>query len=162
MAAEGGFQVSTPELNPIEPKVLEAFSYVIVTAVEGGHYTRDDYREWTQYAHADGPDGFFQAAVTVYPNRVGKYDSDEKPDPVRVTADWFARRIAQGFLRGIDKKYPGLAWPRKPAEGPEIPPALFDKAARLLIGDEDVAGEIDVIDAGALLQVAVYGEVIYG
>lgn len=154
--------MSTPETTPLDPKVLEAFSYVIVTAVEGGFYTRDDYREWTEYAHADGPDGVFQAAITVYPNRVGKYANDKKPDPIRVTADWFARRIVQAFLRGIDKKYPGLAWPRKPAEGPELPPALIDKTARLILGDEDVAGEIDVIDAGALLQVAVYGEVIYG
>ncbi|CAB4138803.1 hypothetical protein UFOVP341_21 [uncultured Caudovirales phage] len=151
--------MSTPETNPLDPKVLEAFSYVIVTAVEGGHYTRDDYREWTQYAHADGPDGFFQAAVTVYPNRVGKYDSDEKPDPVRVTADWFARRIVQGVLSKIGERYQILGIPKT---GPEIPAALFDKATRLILGDEDVAGEIDVVDAGALLQVAVYGEVIYG
>jgi hypothetical protein len=145
----------------LDPKVLEAFSYVIVTAVEGGSYTRDDYKEWTEYAHADGPFGF-QAAVTVYPNRVGKYASDEKPDPIRVTADWFARRLLQGFLRSFDKKYPALVWPRKPVEGPEIPDALIEKTTKLLLGDEDVAGEIDVVDAGALLQVAVYGDVIYG
>lgn len=150
--------MSTPETKPLDPKVLEAFSYVITTAVEGGSYTRDDYAEWTQYAHADGPFGF-QAAVTVYPNRVGKYDTDEKPDPIRVTADWFARRIVQGVLSKIGERYQILGIPKT---GPEIPPALFDKATRLILGDEDVAGEIDVIDAGALLQVAVYGEVIYG
>ncbi len=150
--------MSTPETKPLDPKVLEAFSYVITTAVEGGSYTRDDYAEWTQYAHADGPFGF-QAAVTVYPNRVGKYDTDEKPDPIRVTADWFARRIVQGVLSKIGEQYQILGIPKT---GPEIPDSLFDKATRLILGDEDVAGEIDVIDAGALLQVAVYGEVIYG
>jgi len=151
--------VSTPELDPIEPKVLEAFSYVIVTAVEGGSYTRDDYCEWTQYAHADGPDGVFQAAVTVYPNRVGKYDSDEKPDPVRVTADWFARRIVGALINTMGKKYKLLGHDPK---APVIPQVFYAKAMKLALGDEDVAGEIDVIDAGALLQIAVYGEVIYG
>jgi hypothetical protein len=34
--------------------------------------------------------------------------------------------------------------------------------ARLIAGDEDAAGEADVIDSGALLQIAVYGEVIFG
>lgn len=140
--------------KPFKPEVLEAFSYVIVTAVEGGHYTRDDYREWTQYAHADGPDGFFQAAVTVYPNRVGKYDSDDKPDPVRVTADWFAKRILTEVLNSMS------IYPAK-SDGP-LNGKLLSKAVLLLVGDEDVAGEIDVIDAGALLQIAVYGEVIYG
>ena len=142
----------------LDPKVLEAFSCVIVTAVEGGSYTRDDYREWTDYAHADGPFGF-QAAVTVYPNRVGKYASDEKPDPIRVTADWFARRIVQALINTMGKRYTLLKHDRN---APVIPATLYGKAVKLAIGDEDVAGDIDVIDAGALLQVAVYGDVIYG
>jgi hypothetical protein len=142
----------------IEPEVLEAFSHVIVTAVEGGSYTRDDYKEWTQYAHADGPFGF-QAAVTVYPNRVGRYDQDAQPDPVRVTADWFAKRIVQALINTMGTRYSIIGHNPK---APVIPKALYEKAMKLALGDEDVAGEIDVIDAGALLQIAVYGDVIYG
>jgi len=36
------------------------------------------------------------------------------------------------------------------------------QVVRLLAGDEDVAGEMDVVDSGAALQVAVYGEVVFG
>lgn len=142
----------------LDPKILEAFSYVIVTAVEGGSYTRDDYKTWTDYAHADGPHGF-QAAVTVYPNRVGKYADDDNPDPVRVTADWFARRIVQALINTMGKQYALIGHNQNT---PVIPEVLYGKALKLAIGDEDVAGDIDVVDAGALLQVAVYGKVIYG
>jgi hypothetical protein len=139
--------------NPFKPEVLEAFSHVIVTAVEGGSYTRDDYKEWTQYAHADGPFGF-QAAVTVYPNKVGRYDQDAKPDPVRITAEWFAKRILTEVLNGMS------IYPAK-SDGP-LKGKLLTKAVLLLVGDEDAAGDVDVVDAGALLQIAVYGDVIYG
>ena len=139
--------------KPFKPEVLEAFSHVIVTAVEGGSYTRDDYKEWTQYAHADGPFGF-QAAVTVYPNKVGRYAQDAKPDPVRVTAEWFAKRILTEVLNSMS------IYPAK-SDGP-LKGKLLTKAVLLLVGDEDVAGDVDVIDAGALLQIAVYGDVIYG
>ena len=139
--------------KPFKPEVLEAFSHVIVTAVEGGHYTREDYAEWTEYAHADGPFGF-QAAVTVYPNKDGRFDTDAKPDPIRVTAEWFAKRILTEVLNSMS------VYPTK-SDGP-LNGKLLSKAVLLLVGDEDVAGEIDVIDAGALLQVAVYGDVIYG
>ena len=156
---EGRLQVSAEDkLDPIDPNVLEAFSHVIVTAVEGGHYTREDYAEWTEYAHADGPFGF-QAAVTVYPNQDGRFDTDAKPDPIRVTAEWFARRIVGALINTMGKKYKLLGHDPK---APVIPQALYAKAIKLALGDEDVAGEIDVIDAGALLQVAVYGDVIYG
>lgn len=146
------------KLGPMDQKVLEAFSYVIVTAVEGGSYTREDYKKWTEYAHADGPHGF-QAAVTVTPNSDGKFDTDEKPDPIRVTAEWFARRIVGALINTMGKKYTLIGHDPK---APVIPQALYAKAMKLALGDEDVAGEIDVIDAGALLQIAVYGDVIYG
>lgn len=139
--------------KPFKPEVLEAFSYVIVTAVEGGFYTQEDYAEWTEYAHADGPNGF-QAAVTVYPNKDGKFDTDAKPDPIRVTAEWFAKRILTEVLNSMS------IYPAK-SDGP-LKGKLLTKAVLLLVGDEDAAGDVDVIDAGALLQIAVYGDVIYG
>ena len=142
----------------IEPEVLEAFSHVIVTAAEGGFYTREDYKEWKDYAHGDGPSGF-QAAITVYPNRVGRFKADKSPDPIRVTAEWFAKRIVQALINTMGTRYSIIGHDPK---APVIPKALYEKAMKLALGDEDVAGEIDVLDAGALLQVAVYGEVIYG
>lgn len=139
--------------KPFDAKVLEAFSYVIVTAVEGGSYTRSDFKTWKEYAHADGPYGF-QAAVTVVPNKDGPFDTDADPEPIRVTADWFAKRILTEVLNSMS------VYPSK-SDGP-LKGKLLSKAVLLLVGDEDVAGDVDVIDAGALLQVAVYGDVIYG
>jgi hypothetical protein len=51
-------------LPALSDKALEAFSFIIVTATEGGEYTRSDYRKWTDYKHGDTDKGF-RAEVTV-------------------------------------------------------------------------------------------------
>jgi hypothetical protein len=135
-------QITLPAFSD---KALEALSYVIVTATEGGHYTREDFRAWTKYKHGDTDKGF-RAEVTVTPSR------DALPDacpncpttPIRLTPEELGGRL---FRRLLDPKMAGHHR------------ALI---ARLIAGDEDAAGEADVIDAGALLQIAVYGDVIFG
>jgi hypothetical protein len=131
-------------------KALEALSYIIVTATEGGHYTREDFRKWEKYKHGDTEKGF-RAEVTVYPSKAALDNGALLDDPhglltkpIRLTPEELGRRL---FLRLLDPKM-----------------AAHHRAliARLLAGDEDAAGEADVIDSGALLQIAVYGEVIFG
>lgn len=128
----------------LSPKALEALSYVIVTATEGGIYTREDYRKWTDYKHRDTESGFY-AEVTVHPHGDAVEGVDETP--VRLTPQELGRRL----------------WKRLhtlPADQNRC--CNIAQIARLLAGDEDVAGEMDVVDSGAALQVAVYGEVVYG
>ncbi|CAB4149929.1 hypothetical protein UFOVP549_16 [uncultured Caudovirales phage] len=129
----------TPIL-PLSDKALEALSYVIVTATEGGHYTREDYAEWTTYKHGDTEKGF-RAEVTLHPNDDVEGISLE---PIRMTPEELGKRLAERF--NLDK----------------MPSHHALMILRLLAGDEDIAGEMDVIDSGAILQVAVYGETIYG
>jgi hypothetical protein len=141
----------------IPAKVFTGLSYVIVTAVEGGSYTRDDYREWKEYAHADQADGSFRAGVTVIPNRHGPYadlDKGKLPE-IRVTPEWFHAQLTKLVTKSMtmidddDNQAP-------------LKGRLLKNAILLLMGDEEVPGDCDVVDSGALLQAAVYGEVIYG
>lgn len=139
----------------IPAKVFTGLSYVIVTAVEGGHYTRDDYREWKEYAHADQADGSFRAGVTVIPNREGPYKGLDKVPEVRVTPEWFHAQLTKLVTKSMDLiDDDGKSAPLRGR--------LLKNAILLLMGDEEVAGDCDVIDSGALLQAAVYGEVLYG
>lgn len=147
-------QITLPAFSD---KALEALSYIIVTATEGGEYTRNDFRAWTKYKHGDTlrasmvngslvSEKYFRAEVTVTPSR------DALPDacpncpttPIRLTPEELGGRL---FRKLLDPKMAGHHR------------ALI---ARLIAGDEDAAGEADVIDAGALLQIAVYGEVVFG
>lgn len=141
-------------LPALSTKALEAFSNIIVTATEGGHYTRDDFSEWKKYKHGDTlmasmvngslvTEKYFRAEVTVSPSPDAHPENAQLPD-IRLTPEELARRL---FLRLLDPKM-----------------AAHHRAliARLLAGDEDAAGDADVIDSGALLQIAVYGEVIFG
>jgi hypothetical protein len=139
----------------IPAKVFTGLSYVIVTAVEGGHYTRDDYREWKEYAHADQADGSFRAGVTVIPNRDGPYQGLDKVPEIRVTPEWFHAQLTKLVTKSMDLL---------DDDGKSAPlrGRLLKNAVLLLMGDDEVAGDCDVIDSGALLQAAVYGEVIYG
>lgn len=139
----------------IPAKVFTGLSYVIVTAVEGGHYTRDDYREWKEYAHADQADGSFRAGVTVIPNREGPYKGLDKVPEIRVTPEWFHAQLTKLVTKSMDLL---------DDDGKSAPlrGRLLKNAILLLMGDDEVAGDCDVIDSGALLQAAVYGEVIYG
>jgi hypothetical protein len=139
----------------IPAKVFTGLSYVIVTAVEGGHYTRDDYREWKEYAHADQADGSFRAGVTVIPNREGPYKGLDKVPEIRVTPEWFHAQLTKLVTKSMDLL---------DDDGKSAPlrGRLLKNAILLLMGDDEVAGDCDVIDSGALLQAAVYGEVLYG
>lgn len=135
--------------------MFTGLSYVIVTAVEGGHYTRDDYREWKEYAHADQADGSFRAGVTVIPNRDGPYQGLDKVPEIRVTPEWFHAQLTKLVTKSMDLL---------DDDGKSAPlrGRLLKNAVLLLMGDDEVAGDCDVIDSGALLQAAVYGKVIYG
>jgi hypothetical protein len=129
-------------LPTFSDKALEALSYIIVTATEGGHYTREDFSCWKKYKHGETDKGF-RAEVTVSPSPDAHPENAQLPD-IRLTPEELGRRL---FLRLLDPKM-----------------AAHHRAliARLIAGDEDAAGEADVIDSGALLQIAVYGEVIFG
>lgn len=129
-------------LPAFSDKALEALSYVIVTATEGGHYTSEDFRAWTKYKHGDTDKGF-RAEVTVSPSPDAHPENAQLPD-IRLTPEELGRRL---YLRLLDPKIAG-----------------HHRAfiARLIAGDEDVAGDMDVIDSGAILQIAVYGDVIFG
>jgi hypothetical protein len=129
-------------LPTFSEKALEALSYIIVTATEGGHYTREDFSCWKKYKHGETDKGF-RAEVTVSPSPDAHPENAQLPD-IRLTPEELGRRL---FLRLLDPKM-----------------AAHHRAliARLIAGDEDAAGEADVIDSGALLQIAVYGEVIFG
>jgi len=150
----------TPEYHKnkknIPAKVFTGLSYIIVTAVEGGSYTREDYQEWKEYAHADQADGSFRAGVTVIPNRHARYSLHKGKMPeIRVTPEWLhaeLTKLVSESMNMIDEDNN-----KAPLRG-----ALLKKAILLLMGDDEVAGDCDVIDSGALLQAAVYGEVIYG
>ena len=129
-------------LPAFSDKALEALSYIIVTATEGGHYTRSDFSRWKKYKHGDTDKGF-RAEVTVSPSPDAHPENAQLPD-IRLTPEELGRRL---FLRLLDPKM-----------------AAHHRAliARLMAGDDDAAGEADVIDSGALLQIAVYGEVVFG
>lgn len=144
----------TITLPAFSDKALEALSYIIVTATEGGEYTRSDFSCWKKYKHGDTlmasmvngslvTEKYFRSEVTVSPSPDAHPENAQLPD-IRLTPEELGRRL---FLRLLDPKM-----------------AAHHRAliARLLAGDEDAAGEADVIDSGALLQIAVYGEVIFG
>ena len=140
----------TITLPALSDKALEAFSNIIVTATEGGEYTLSDYRKWTNYKHGETNNGF-RAEVTVYPTKAAYSDEELLADtegnllkPICLTPEVLAGRL---FPKLIDPKMAGHHR------------AMI---ARLLAGDADIAGEMDVIDAGAILQIAVYGDVIFG
>jgi hypothetical protein len=141
-------EAKLPSNRALTPAALEGLSYIITTATEGGEYTRDDFRIWRDYKHGDDKDGRFHAEVVVVPN-------DDMPGPctpIRMTAAELGRRLLLAVERSeVDEtgRY-------------KVQPHHRLMIARLTEGDEDVAGECDVVDAGALMQIAVYGEVIYG
>jgi hypothetical protein len=130
-----------PAVPVLTPEASEALSYIITTATEGGDYTREDFRTWRDYKHGDEGGGRFYAEVTVIPN-------DDEPGvpctPVRLTPEELGRRL------------------RLALDSADTMAEHRLMIARLLEGDEDVAGEMDVIDSGAMFQLAVYGKVIYG
>lgn len=141
----------------IPAKVFTGLSYVIVTAVEGGSYTRDDYRVWKEYGHVDRADGSFYAAVTVVPNRHGPYAdlAKDKLPEIRVTPEWFHAQLTKLVTKS-------MSMIDDDGKSAPLRGRLLKNAILLLMGDEEVPGDCDVVDSGALLQAAVYGDVIYG
>jgi hypothetical protein len=142
-------EAELPSNKPLKPEAIEALSYIITTATEGGEYTRDDFRIWRNYKHGDDEHGRFNAEVTVIPND----DVDGIPHtPIRMTPQELGRRLLLAVERNEiqDSGHP------KVREHHRL------MIARLAQGDQDIAGECDVVDAGALMQIAVYGEVVYG
>jgi len=130
-----------PDPLTITQAAREALSYIICTATEGGHYTKEDFRRWEKYVHRDEEGGRFYAEVTVIPND----DVEGIPlDPIRMTPEELGKRLHHALEHG------------------KVVPKHRSIILRLLDGDEDIAGECDVIDAGVMMQLAVYGEVVYG
>ena len=124
-------------------EAFEALSYVIVTCTEGGCYTRDDFKKWTTYKHGNTPEGF-RAEVTVYPSPDALGDDATEADlaPVRLTPEEFAKRLL----------------PLLVAE--KTPTHLRADIANILFAGE--YGDGDVIRDGALMQLAIYGDVVFG
>jgi hypothetical protein len=143
-------KLAEPVRRVFTPAGLEALSYIITTATEGGHYTREDFRIWRNYKHGDtGEGGRFHAEVTVIPND----DVEGIPHtPIRMTPEELGNRLLDAFERNEVEDDGRL----------KVRPHHALMIARLVNGDEEIAGECDVIDAGALMQIAVYGEVVYG
>lgn len=143
-------EAQLPSNQALKPEALEALSSIITTATEGGHYTFEDFRKWEKYKHGDtGEGGRFYAEVTVTPND----DVEGIPlDPIRMTPEELGRRL----LRAIERNEMLAGGMPKVREHHRL------MIARLVQGDEDIAGECDVVDSGALMQIAVYGEVVYG
>lgn len=142
-------EAKLPSNQPLKPEAIEALSYIITTATEGGDYTRDDFRIWRDYKHGDDKDGRFYAEVVVVPND----DVDDIPHtPVHLTPQELGRRL----LRAVERNEMGHGGMPKVREHHRL------MISRLTQGDDDIAGECDVVDAGAMLQISVYGEVVYG
>lgn len=141
-----GAIMGAPQEVTLTHAAREALSYIITTATEGGDYTREDFRKWTDYRYNDEPNGRFYAEVTVHPNAdiQNLMESPDCMNPIRMTPEELGKRLKHVMDHG--------------KTNPEQRRIIY----RLLDGDEDVAGECDVIDAGCLMQLAVYGEVIYG
>jgi hypothetical protein len=119
---------------------------IIVTCTEGGCYTRDDYKTWSKYKHGGEHN---RAEVTIVPNleAIDEHSYAQSEDQIRVTPEWLHRRFADELIKLIDGKSKlGSHW--------------VGSLAKALAGDDDFIP--DVVEAGALLQIAVYGEVVYG
>jgi hypothetical protein len=117
---------------------------IIVTCTEGGMYTKEDYKKWTKYKHS-GEDN--RAEVTIVPHDIGLQDNNTGDVLIHVTPEYLATRFTQELIKtlngtgALDKKWIG-------------------PLAKALAGDDNFIP--DVVEAGALLQIAIYGEVVYG
>jgi hypothetical protein len=119
---------------------------IIVTCTEGGCYTKEDYKLWKKYKHS-GEDNN-RAEVTLIPHDVGLQDNNKGDIEIRVTPEYLHARLGEELVKLITGKDSALEqhW-----VGP---------LAKALAGDDDFIP--DVVEAGALLQIAIYGEVVYG
>lgn len=117
---------------------------IIVTCTEGGSYTKDDYKKWTKYKHSGENN---RAEVSLVPYDVALQDNNNGDVLIHVTPEYLHSRFGEELVKLINGKS-GLEqhW-----VGP---------LAKALAGDEDFIP--DVVEAGALLQIAIYGEVVYG
>lgn len=131
----------------LTPKQIQWFSdCIIVTCTEGGFYTKEDYKTWSKYKHSGEHN---RAEVTIEPNEECEYahSDGEALIEIRVTPEWLATRFTQELIKLLEGKS-------------KIPACYIGDLAKALAGDEDYIP--DVVEAGAMLQIAVYGEVIYG
>jgi hypothetical protein len=118
---------------------------IIVTCTEGGMYTKEDYKKWTKYKHS-GEDN--RAEVSLVPHDIALQDNNPGDVLIHVTPEYLHARFSEELVKLITGKGTGLD---KHWVGP---------LAKALAGDEDFIP--DVVEAGALLQIAIYGEVVYG
>jgi len=118
---------------------------IIVTCTEGGMYTKEDYKKWTKYKHS-GEDN--RAEVSLVPHDIGLQDNNNGDVLIHVTPEYLHARFVEELVKLITNKPSGL---EKHWTGP---------LAKAMAGDEDFIP--DVVEAGALLQIAIYGEVVYG
>lgn len=117
---------------------------IIVTCTEGGSYTRDDYKKWTKYKHSGTHN---RAEVTLIPHDIGLQDNNAGDVEIHVTPEFLATRFTSELIKTIS----GTGALGKDWVGP---------LAKALAADDDFIP--DVVEAGALLQIAIYGEVVYG
>jgi hypothetical protein len=119
---------------------------IIVTCTEGGFYTKEDYKRWSKYKHSGEHN---RAEVTIEPHNICEYafEDGDRLVEIRVTPEWLASRFTGELLKLLKGES-------------KIPACYIGDLAKALAGDEDYIP--DVVEAGALLQIAVYGEVVYG
>lgn len=131
------------------PERAEFLSDVLTTAVEGGiNYWAAvaDYRWWSPTLSggtAEHSDGLANAYVTVHPA-----DDDADFEPKTIGVDDIARAINIIAKPGVR---PSPEWMSGESE------ELIKSASR-----ENDCSEIDAGDADNILQVAMFGKVIYG
>lgn len=125
---------------------IQFLADVIVSAVEGGGYGVQTWAEVTGYKwHADDLEGGTAGAVEYTAAQLREFDDFGQPmgEPVQLTIDLVAKGIGE-ITRGGDQF--GEAFRRRVVE-----------ASR-----DNWAGDLDVVDADAIVQAAVFGAVVYG
>lgn len=119
---------------------------VIVSAVEGGGYGVQTWAEVTGYKwHADDLEGGTAGAVEYTAAQLRELDDFGQPmgEPIQLTIDLVAKGVG-----AIDRGVADVG-------------ETFRRRVREASRDND-AGAFDVIDADAIVQVAVFGAVVYG
>ena len=136
-----------PAKPALTPQQISWYSdCIIVTCTEGGEYTRDDYKNWTKYKHSGENN---RSEVTLVPNldAIDEHSFVQNEDQIRVTPEWLHQRFSDELIKLINGQS-------------KLSAHWVGPLAKAIAGDEDFIP--DVVEAGALLQIAVYGEVVYG
>lgn len=144
-----------PAKPALTPQQITWYSdCIIVTCTEGGSYTRDDYKSWHKYKHS-GKDN--RASVTLVPNddcevapetyKLLVHDQDINEHVIVVTPEWLHGRLSEELIKLLNNES-------------KLNVSFIGTLAQAIAGDDEFIP--DVVEAGALLQIAVYGEVVYG